>query len=235
MSGGEEILLVISNLIYIIPAIVAWKWGFIALFAVLIAIGFLFSPAYHLCGSFDVCIYSYRVHKILDYIPATLSIALASLLFIYWRDSDDISQRGVGYPWLQKLFVFYFIVLSTGLNLISSSAMIAQGTIFGISAFIIFGYWFVYFRTHGTFPRYEWKSLFIGVSLITASLLMFVVNDLIPSYYWATHPLWHILGALGLTFVIMIRPPVPKYLNSESSIYSATNGQSLIGNNVFWF
>jgi len=217
MSGWEEVFLTISNLAFIAPAIVAGIYGrFFRLF--IYAAVVLASGSYHLCDSYSVCLFDYDIHHHLDFTFAMLAVPLTALYFPYWRDRPDPFARGIGYPWLEKLFILFFVTLTAILVTTTGGSVTAQGILFGLSLVIIIGYWIGYYYLYLSIPRYEWKSLFAGSMLTLISVLLFLIQSEAPEAYWASHSLWHILGAFGQGYILMIKPPAPYYLNAESKM-----------------
>lgn len=217
MPTAVEVLLTLSNLAFVVPATVAFSWGHFLL-------GFVYasvvpvSASYHLCDSFGLCMFRYSVHRLLDYTFAGLTVPLTGLIFVYWRDRPEKGARGVGFPWLHKLFALYFAALTAILIVTTNGSMVSQIVLFGAAVLLIGGYWFVYWVVYERIPHYDWTALHIGLNLTLLSLLLFVVNSRYPSYYWGTHSLWHIFSAFGQAYIVRVVPPVAAYLNAEARV-----------------
>lgn len=208
---------VASNLFAIFPAYSAFVFGSLLIFINSVLEGVI-SLLYHTCDSFDYCVIDYKLLRAADYIFATNFVNLLTVNFIYWRDRPDYAARGVGAPWLQKIWLFLLFALTLGMTAITGGDIVSQAVILGANVLLIVSYWITYGIRYGSFPRYHLSSFYFGVLLTLSGLTMFFCDNMAPRLFGYTHSLWHVAVFLGAAYLVRIKPPRPLYLNAENKI-----------------
>lgn len=218
-----DIFLVLSNFVFIIPSGIAFAWGrglrSFMYFMIIIASG-----SYHLCDSYtDACLFNFKTHQHLDFIFATSIIPLTAYYFIYFNgpppyDGDGKQHKGV--PFLEKWLILASITAIAILVVVVDNGFMSQGVIILTSLLAIVVYWIVFkcLRRGDILPLYDWNAIAIGVSLALFSIAFFILQNFWYDGYWLLHSLWHIMGAVGQCYFLVMRPPVSVYRNLESSI-----------------
>lgn len=198
-----EVLTVVSNLALLVAAVTAWRWrrilGFLILFTETFASGL-----YHLCDSFDICLFNFSFHHHLDFFFAQSLIVYAALYFI---------QFEFGYKWLHWVLMFIGMVAIAILQATLPAELMVQAAIAIIAFAVVVGYW-VLFKV----PEYNWWYVLTGVALLSGSVILFAVQTVYNPLYWGIHSLWHIAAGLGIHFIIMMKPPAYWFEAAASKI-----------------
>lgn len=150
------------------------------------------SGLYHLCDSFDVCLFSFTFHHHLDFFFAQSLIVYAALYFI---------QFEFGYKWLHWVLMFIGMLAIAILQATLPGELMIQAAIAIVSFSVVVGYWIIF-----KMPRYNWRYVLIGVSLLSGSVALFALQNVYSPAYWAIHSLWHVAAAMGMHYIIMIKP-----------------------------
>lgn len=200
----KDIWLTLSNLLFILPAFESIWRGRFTRFFVYISIIF-FSSSYHMCDSFPLtCFFSFEIHIKLDFFFAQLVIPLSALYLINF-----------GYfSFIEKWSIYIYAIAIAVTLLLDMDQRIAQFLISGSAFIILIFYWVIF-----GFPRYNYINLSLGISMTVLAVCLFFIQDKFVSYYWASHSLWHVLGALGQFFLLKAKNKQPVYKNLEAVIH----------------
>lgn len=79
--------------------------------------------------------------------------------------------------------------------------LVIQAAIAIVAFSVVAGYWILF-----KIPVYNWKYVLIGVSLLSGSVALFALQNVYSPGYWAIHSLWHVAAAMGMHYIIMIKP-----------------------------
>lgn len=216
LSDVLDLCLVVSNLIFFIPAIRAVKWFrwtrapiyFLVVFA---------SGSYHTCRSYsNLCIFSYQLHHNLDFFFAELIIPLSALYLIYFP---------IFYQWIERWLIILFAILIFGLQVYTDGAVVVQLVIVGVSFSLVSVYWIGHYVEYKRLPRYNWIMLSRGIFVTMLSVALFTTQGRYVNGYWAGHSVWHVLGALGQDYIIRARPPASPFASVDSRISYSYDAQ----------
>lgn len=200
---------VLSNLIFLAPAIRAYLWG--RIFRTFHSTLVLFSSgSYHVCKAYPgACLFDYLMHKDFDYIVAILFLPLDALYFVHFDQKNS---------YLEWWAVFLSIVTVGLVTVGFTDGFVAHAILAGIVAGGVILYWIVFYVKHGKFPKYDWLQLTLAIALSLFGVALFVLQDDNPDGYWYIHTMWHITVGLGRFFLIGIKPAVPLWMNMASRI-----------------
>lgn len=151
------------------------------------------SAAYHLCDSFDVCLFDFSFHHHLDFFFAQGLIVLGVLYLI------DFTH---GYEWVEWLLIFCGLLGVAILQATLPGELMVQAGIAGVSFAVVISYW-----TLWGVPKYNWGKLTMGLALLGASIILFATQSVNSSLYWLNHSLWHISASFGMDYLLQIKPP----------------------------
>ena len=217
-TTGADVLLVVSNLAFLIPAITAcWLYRnspsprlhrrVLMLIAAANYLGILLaSSTYHLCNSFSAtCLFEAATHKSIDFFFAQLVIPLSAILVIHvppkWEALDW---------WWMIIFATLLFVLEITIG----EGFIVQMAL-ALSCFVVVAiYWAgyaIYTKEklgHALFPAYDWENFVLAIALTFMAVSLFATQMQWHSGYWAIHSTWHVLGALGQYFLLGIYLPL---------------------------
>ena len=214
---AQGVLLGVSH-IFIVPLIAVSYFQGMWLLLIVACIELFNSLTYHVCDWYGACLFSYTMHRLLDYVFATYFIPLIALEQIYWRDRADYAARGVGAPWLHKIWAVFLGFMVAVATLVTGGNAVSQAIVLGVTAVVLLGYWSVYGCIYRSFPRYKWSWFFLGTVYIELGLLMFVIDAASPQLFGYTHSMWHALVFTGTAYMAATKPPVPHFLNAERKI-----------------
>ena len=200
---GLDIFCVLSNLAFFVPFGGALYWRRFTR-AWLFFWQMWASFFYHLCDSFNACLFGFRIHHNLDFFHAQL-LTITTVLYLV-----DFSRRQV---WLERGLIFLAGVVVIILQSTLSAELYVQVAIVGTTFLGIVVYWLI----HGV-PRYNWSMLLLGISLISGSAMLYAVQDIWPNGYWADHSVWHVAAAFGQFFWLQIKPRPAPYLGLDRQI-----------------
>jgi hypothetical protein len=215
MVSGSGVLTILSNLSFLLAIVASWTHGRIISFGVFIAAMFI-SATHHACDWFDACLLPYKVNQLADFSLATILVPLTVIRFIYWRKNDDPRIVGLDAPWAETLTFIYFALLTVVSVVYTDGGMISQCIIMGASILLLAVYFVAYSARFKAMPKYEWKSLSIGVFLTLMAVALFELQELMPSIYAYIHSEWHLLAGVGQAWVIISRRKLPRYLTAAS-------------------
>jgi hypothetical protein len=228
-TTGADVLLIVSNLAFLIPAIkgiymykgkgaAAKPWRLrhrtivLVASAIYIAI-ILASGTYHMCNSYSAtCLFGAATHKSIDFFFAQLVIPLSALILI-----------GVTAEWsaLDWWWMVFFGALLFVLEITVGEGFVVQMAL-ALSCFALLAtYWIGYAvqskrgkTGRWAFPKYNWDNFIMGISITFMAVSLFATQMQWHSGYWAIHSTWHVLGALGQYFLLTSWDP-PLVLDGE--------------------
>ena len=206
---------VLSNLIFIAPAIRAYAWGriFRAFHSALVLFS---SGSYHVCKAYHGgCIFDYLFHKDFDYIVAILYLPIDALYFVYF-DQDN--------SYLEWWAIFVSIVVVGLITVGVTSGFFAHAILAGVLVGGLVIYWIVFYLRNGKFPKYNWRELTAAMALSLFGVALFVIQDYNIEGYWYIHSMWHLTVGLGRFFILGIKPAVPLWMNMASRIEYHVSG-----------
>lgn len=185
-----DVFTVLSNLFLLIPFVTAVRYHRI-LRAIVLFLEVFASGLYHLCDSFNVCLFSFSDHHHLDFFFAQTLIILAAFYFI---------EFSFGNAWIEWVLILLGMFGIAILQITLPGELFVQGAIAGVAFVILVIYWL-----YNGIPEYDWPNVTTGVTLLACSIVLFSVQELYSSLYWAIHSLWHITAAIGLDFIFRIK------------------------------
>ena len=188
-----SLALSLSNLAFFLPfveAIRKWRWTRAYIYFLLV----FASGLYHLCfaSALDaVCLFDHNTHQQLDFFLSYLLIPLSALYFV------DFTQK---WSFLERWLIMTFALV---IFLIHPTTQHIEYILLGVSLFIVFFYWIVYFLKNNHFPPYQWGYVFGGLLFVLGSFAFFIWQDHIG--YDVSHTIWHLLAAIGQFLILRIR------------------------------
>ena len=207
-----DILLVLSNLVFFIPAIRAvnyHRWTRAAIYFFIVFI----SGAYHTCRSYSgLCIFSFKLHYDMDLFFAQLTIPLAVLYLIDFP---------IWYQWIERWLIMAFAFVVFVLQVCTGGALVVQMALIGISFALVFFYWVLY---KDKTIKYDWVMLERGIVLTVMSTSLFTVQDRYMQGFWAVHSIWHVLAAFGQYYILAIKPGAPIYAAVDRKMSNLIRG-----------
>ena len=206
---------VLSNLIFLAPAIRYYVWG--RVFRTFHSALVLFSSgSYHVCKAYHgACLFDYLMHKDFDYIIAILYLPIDALYFVYFDEKTS---------YLEWWAVFVSVVVVGLITVGTTSGFVAHAILAGTLVVGLIIYWAVFYLRHGRFPKYNWRELTTAIALTIFGVALFVIQDFNPAGYWYIHSIWHLTVGMGRFFIVGIKPAVPLALNMASRIQYHISG-----------
>jgi hypothetical protein len=210
-----RLLPILSNLLFLVPAARALKWeyefdafvwAFVALFT---------SPSYHLCTGFDACLWSVQKHRLVDFWSAEMAMPMVATYFMRFRSR-----------YVRTWFLLISMV-AIGLLVAGTDSSFMNQAIIGVcSAALVFAYigWHRY--AHGYWPEYDVKQLVAGLGFLALGVCFFTVQEWWPPYYGYNHSNWHASDAVGIAFMIGIRPPDSQLVPSDGGGGGGSGGDA---------
>ena len=186
-----DALTVFSNLSLLIPAITAYYLNR-RLRALIYVFMFIFSALYHLCDSFDLCLFSFQFHHNLDFFFAEFLIILGGLYLVDFTPSTQ--------------YIEYWLIFSGGLiivilqDVLPGELSVQAGITIVVFSGVAINWYLREKRGH-----YNWILLALGIILSIGSIMLFSVQNVLPQGYWGIHSLWHITAALGQHYILKSR------------------------------
>ena len=207
---------ILTNLVFIAPAVRAYMWG--RIFRTFHSLLVLFSSgSYHTCKSFPwACLFDYQMHKDFDYIIAVLFLPMDALYFVYFDETTSYLEW-----WAVFVSIVAVSLITTGMT----SGFVAHAILAGVVGGGVVIYWIVFYAKHKRFPKYNWMELGLAIGLSVFGVALFVLQDYNPGGYWYIHSMWHLDVGMGRFFIIGIKDAVPLWMNMASRIqYHAMGG-----------
>lgn len=205
---GVDVFTVFSNLFLLIPAVTAFYLNH-RLRSIIYFFMFFFSALYHLCDSFEACLFTFKFHHNLDFFFAEFLIILGGLYLVEFTAETQFIEY-----WL----IFTGAIIIVILQGILPGELSVQA---GITAVVFIGvivYWIVYKNKYGHIPKYEWRMLTLGLALTSGSIILFSIQNVWYQGYWLAHSLWHTAAALGQHYILMSKEKVPLIQNAAARI-----------------
>jgi hypothetical protein len=188
-----DVATVVSNVAFLLPAAIAYFERHRPVRALIYVLMMFASGMYHMCDSFDACIFAFSFHHHLDFFFAQFLIVMSGLYVIEF----DRDHRYLEY-WLLILGGLAIVVLQAALP----GVLLVQA---GIVLLVFIGI-VVFWLVRGV-PPYSWDMLLIGVSLTAVSVVLFGFQNALFRDYWIIHSTWHVTAALGQAYLLRIKPP----------------------------
>ena len=198
MAGGPDVLTIISNAAFFLPASKAAQqrhWTMTCVYLLIIVC----SSIYHTCNSFHgMCLgLPPHVPRFMDFFFAQLVIPLTALYVI---ELPDVLY------WVKRVAIVTFGFAIFLLLQYFETSLTVQIALAGISFALIFVYWAVYASIYKKLPDYRWDYFCLAIGLTALSSSLFVVQLIMPRFYWAIHSVWHVNAAFGQYFLLLIWP-----------------------------
>jgi len=206
--AGVDMLTVYSNLFLLIPAVTAYYLNR-RLRSIIYVFMCIFSALYHLCDSFEICLFSFEFHHNLDFFFAEFLIILGGLYLVEFTPRTQ---------WIEYWLIFTGALIIVILQGVLPGELSVQA---GITAVVFFGvviYWIVYKNEFGHIPKYDWSNLTLGLALTSGSIILFSVQNVWYQGYWGVHSLWHTAAAIGQHYILMCKKKVPLIQAAASRI-----------------
>ena len=199
MSTSLDVLTVVSNAWFILPAVESARQRLWTLACIYVLVG-VNSGIYHTCNSFyGACAgLPAEVPRMMDFFSAQLTIPLTALLVIHFP---------LRLYWAKRVIIVLFAFSIFLLLQFFGTAMAVQLSISGVSFALIVVYWITYACVHGRLPPYRWDYFALAIGLLSLSSTLYVVQMIMPSFYWAIHSVWHVNAANGQFILLLIWPP----------------------------
>lgn len=197
MNSGKDVLLILSNLAFLIPfsrAVYYRRWTRAAIYFIIV----FASGLYHCCDSYsNLCIFEFSTHHNLDFFFAELIIPLSALYLIYFTP---------GYFWIERWLIILFAIGIFVIQITLPGELYVQAIVSGIALFILVVYWIYFYNHYKRFPYYNWIDFLLFLSFTALSISLFSVQNIWHEGYWAVHSIWHISAAVGQTYLLSTRP-----------------------------
>lgn len=198
-----EVLTVISNAALLIAAYIAFKKRRIFRAPTIFTEAFV-SSLYHLCDYSGHCLFQFQTLHYFDFFFAELLVVLAGL-YLIWFEKD--------YEWVEWIMIFIYICAIVVLQVVLPGELYVQGGLIGSLIIVLITYWCIF-----GIPKYDWYYLTIGTIFLSISAILFSYQSASPDGYWAIHSLWHLFGAIGISFIFYTKESAELYRNAANKI-----------------
>lgn len=205
---STEIPPVYSNLFLLIPAVTASYLNH-RLRSLIYVFMCGFSALYHLCDSFDICLFSFEFHHNLDFFFAEYLIILGGLYLVEFTTKTQ---------YIEYLLIFSGALVIVILQYTFSGELAVEAGIVTVVFIGIIIYWVIYKYKHGRLPEYNWSNLTLGLALTAGSIMLFSVQNSWHEGYWIVHSLWHTSAALGQHYILLCKKKAPLIQSAASKI-----------------
>ncbi len=222
----QYIFLILSNLFFILPAILALKLD-------KRPYSFIWSSIVPFSGLFHACkgdwineasekgfcwIFSFHELRNFDYLFAQMTLVLVGLYFINFNALYDKNKKKIrkNMRWIEDFLIYSYIVI-TVILLRSVEQGVFTFILLTCSVLIIvlaFWTWDYYFYGNLNFPVFNTRMIIC--SAVFSSLSLFLFIGLSNESYWFAHSIWHIFGSLSVYFLLQTR--TRKYLLQSKSL-----------------
>ena len=214
-TRAVDVLLLLSNLVLLVPAITAYKWNLYTR-AIIIFVEVWGSFFYHSCDSFNVCLgLPFSLWHVVDFTLATWLVWQAGLYLIVFKPRYKFIER-----WLLLLGLFFIALLVAAFPQSEAPILGAAGLVF----LVVVLYWLFYAwyasgkGKYYKLPAYNWDYFLLGAVTLGGSTMLFVVQTTLPDGYWGIHSLWHAMAGIGMTWLIMVKDPAHWWQTSDKRI-----------------
>lgn len=211
LTYAVDVTLMLSNLVFLITAYKAFKQNEY-LFAWHYFWATWASFLYHMCLSFNVCIFTPQTMHHIDFFFAQMTIVVAGLLFIYF------SKR---YKWVKTGLYMLGAILIVTLQATVTAQLYVQGAVVLLVFLLIIIYWIAYSQSrvgNGRIPPYNITMLRLGLLLSVGATSLYAGQEMDISMYWAIHSIWHMMAAMGQIYLLQMKPPLEKNTQINSRI-----------------
>lgn len=201
-----DVLTIISNGAFILPAVESARrrrWTRFCIYLLVL----VNSSIYHTCNSFAGQCAGLPPHvtREMDFFFAQLMIPLTALYVI------DFPEE---LYWMERVLIILSAFIIFLVEQYFESTLLLQLILTGISLTFILIYWAWYAlnshhtkRQHSILPPYRWPHFAMAIGLTAVASSLFVVEMIMPPFYWAVHSIWHVDAALAQYFLLLIWPP----------------------------
>jgi hypothetical protein len=220
VNSIANVLLVYSNLAFLIPALQAVKlnrWTMAAVYVLMI----LASSFYHACTNWTgSCVLQASTLCKTDFFFAQLLIIMTALYIIQFTPHWAFLER-----WLIIAAAAALYVVEVTMN----EPFAAQIIIAGIAFALIVAYWIGYACTarsrpgHRSFPPYDWEAFALGVGLTALACVLFATQIAWHLGYPWVHETWHTLAALGQFWILCTRKAAPRDAAMDARVVGDRN------------
>jgi len=217
VQSVAKVLLVYSNLCFLLPALQAVKlnrWTMAGLYVLMI----LASSFYHACNCWTGdCVLSATVLRKDDFFFAQLLIIMTALYII---------QFSPHWAWLERFLILLAAAALFVVEVTMNEPFAAQCIIAAIAFALIVVYWIGYACTarsrpgHQMFPTYDWEAFSLGVALTALACVLFSTQQAWHLGYPWVHAIWHNLAALGQFWILRTRKAAPRDAAMDAQIKS---------------
>jgi hypothetical protein len=192
-----QLVAVLSNLVLLIPFVTAIKKRRI-IGAFILFVECWVSLTYHVCTYSNNCLLPYTSLKAMDFFFAQLFIVYLSVYLVIFTDR---------WTWLEWVLILTGAFIIALMQFLFPSELYVQAGIVVVCLSCVLIYMFVYYHTtgNGKLPKYHWKYLGLGFSCIAISIMMFSIQNVFPSLYWAAHGVWHAIAAMGFHYILNVK------------------------------
>lgn len=216
----ELCLLVISNLIFVPAAYIAYRRKFYVEMIVYIS-AFLSSSFYHMCDAgeniISVCVVRLDVLQFSDFFSGLLAIWVTL-----------IAVSAIPHPWSSISHITGSLILAFGTTLSKQSLVVFIVPVVS-GVIIVTGNWIYLRRKLGKgFPNRRYVKIYLPIALVItgAGLLMYALFQTQSNYKYL-HSLWHISMGLG---IIIILPDMTNFFPKGESQNQDELLQPVVGN-----
>jgi hypothetical protein len=210
-----KVLLVYSNLAFVLPAIKAYdlnRWTMAGIYVLMI----LASSFYHACNNWTGdCVLDADVLRKQDFFFAQLLIVMTALYII---------QFTAHYAYIERWLILFAAVALFIVEVTMDEPFLAQVIIACASFALIVAYWIVYAcmasanasvaasakRLNPYFPPYDWEAFALGVALTALACVLFATQRGWHLGYPWVHCIWHTMAALGQYWILCTRKAAPR-------------------------
>ncbi len=218
MGNGWDVLLVISNIVFLLPSVKSvylHRWTRAVLYFLMI----IASGSYHTCNSFNACIFEPRIHRKIDFFFAQLLIPATALYLVHF---------GLKYAFVERFLLIGFAATIFVVEVLLDEPFMLQLAIGGLSLAIIIIYWIVYASIQhneweqlhgedgvqlcrgGELPPYNWHELAVGLVVTAFACSLFTTqNNWWSGYVWI-HAIWHTLAGGAQYLILCSRDAMPR-------------------------
>lgn len=211
------ILTVLSNFVFLVPTVEAVKqhrWTRACIYLGIV----IFSSMYHMCNSFEGhCVFDAHFHRQLDFFFAQFVIPATALYIIIFPHD---------WLFLERFLLIGFAVGIVLIQVTAGEVFSAQLALVAAAFALMLLYWIGYAvwlwavkKQKPDMPPYDWEYFFWGIALTAVASSLFATESQNHNFRWAIHSCWHALAAMGQYFILMIRPPAPRYANMDALIH----------------
>jgi hypothetical protein len=222
VNGAVAFLLIVSNFVYLFPALLAWFCRYFELVGYLITV-FVVSSMHHLCKDWGICFgVPPEIFLDLDMSFALIAVGMSMLSVAIYELIKVNRMRSLVregytvrmYPMTRygdkseyvlvkhtyaDIWITFLVVITIISVLILENNDIVVYVILGVFILLAFAFhWILYwrFKISTRSVRYYWPALALWFIFTVLSLVIFMYLERVHENR-ELHALWHITGALG--------------------------------------